>query len=222
MGDHEPQHRELWESIPWVVNGSASGEATRMLDAHMRACADCRDEFAFHLRLHAGMNAHAETASNAHASLRRLLTRIDAGSSAPTAPVAALPTRPARRRFLVRGLAAAVVVQALALGVLGSNAWRQSSIAPDMPEPQYTTLSSTPATSASAVIRFVPAPTLSVALMHDILADAGLRIVDSSPHSAIYGLAPARTEGAAFSTDDAVRRLRSHAQVLFAEPIATR
>ena len=48
-------HRQTWNLIPWVVNGSATPAERQIAETHLAECVDCRDELAFQSLLHAGM-----------------------------------------------------------------------------------------------------------------------------------------------------------------------
>jgi anti-sigma factor RsiW len=37
-------HRRAWDTIPWLVNGSASDAQRRAVEAHLHDCGDCREE----------------------------------------------------------------------------------------------------------------------------------------------------------------------------------
>ena len=40
-------HRLAWDQIPWIVNGSLSETERLVVESHLQACADCREEFEF-------------------------------------------------------------------------------------------------------------------------------------------------------------------------------
>lgn len=236
-------HRRTWDLIPWIVNGSASAAEREIADAHLRDCVDCRDELAFQSLLHAGMGIDAQPAHSATAGFARLMQRIDrdAGSEGTGTPATVAmpmprtraPARRSQRRRLSRILAGALALQSVGLVLLGALLLARPSVR--MPPAAttaatYQTLSSSRASSASATVRFVPSPTLSVGALQAMLADAHLHIVDSNQDSAIYGLAPMTQDdaAAAIATPDerdaatarAIARLRATPGVLLAEPIA--
>ena len=53
-------HRDCWESIPWYVNGHLDPVGRQRLEAHLRACADCRGELALQRRVCEAMAAAAD------------------------------------------------------------------------------------------------------------------------------------------------------------------
>jgi hypothetical protein len=233
-----PSHRQTWDVIPWLVNGTASADARALAEEHLRSCADCRDEYAFQSRLHAGMAADVPREIDAHAPLQRLFARIDA-SAAEDATLDSYahadaerpllhrePRQRARRieqpRRTPRVLTAAVIAQSVALVLLGalllSRAPSPAAVAP------YQTLSRAADHAAAASIRFVPSPTLTVGALQTMLADANLRIVESNQGGSIYALAIDSHAGDSETARraaiaDAVASLRAQRGVLLVEPI---
>lgn len=201
-------HRETWELIPWVVNGTATPNERQDVERHLRDCADCRDEYALQMQFHAGMNAGGDIERDAQPSLRRLLARIDTPEeqalSADAAP-------PARARW-PQWLAAAVVVQAIGLALLGGAQLKQAGA----PDAGYRTLTNAPAASAAA-IRLVPSPQLSLTELSQLLAAQQLRVVEANADATILGVAPTHETA---DVDAIVARLRATPGVLLAEPVA--
>jgi len=201
-------HRQIWELIPWIVNGTAAPEERQQVERHLRDCADCRDEYALQMQLHAGMHAGAAAEHDAHPALRRLLTRIDTVELPHDEP---LPRQETRGRW-VQWLAAAVVVQAIGLALLGGALLTR----PGVPGADYRTLSSA-APPSTATIRLVPSPQLPLADLQRLLSEQQLRIVESSADGRILGVA------ARSGADDVAARiaqLRLQPGVLLAEPAA--
>lgn len=212
--DTSPLHRQIWDLIPWVVNGSADAGERERVEEHLRECADCRDEYAFQVRLQAGIAADVADAPepDPQPALRRLLARIDLDPQREADAALRAPGSP-RRWPRGRVLAAVVFAQAIGLALLAAVLLRQERGDADA---RYRTLTRAAEDNAAATIRFVPAPTLTLAELQTMLADAGLHIVDS--RGSIYALAPATDRGAA--TAAAIAHLRAQPGVLLAEPIA--
>ena len=235
MTTHDPAHRQTWDLIPWLVNGTLDADQRESVDAHLQHCPDCREELAFQRRVHAGIADDPMVAdTTASTSLARLFNRIDAEDALPAgfgdraaerreALARSSASAPAngRHRGLGRVLAVAVVVEAFGLIALTSMMINDRNQADARPE--YSTLSRSGNLPAKASIRLVPSPTLSVADLQQMLGESGLRIVDSNPGGTILALAP---DGGAMDTHAkvpdsraALLRLRAHAGVLLAEPI---
>jgi hypothetical protein len=224
MNDQDLSHRRTWELIPLVVNGSASAEERRLVDAHLHGCADCRDELAFQTQLQTGMTADIAAPHDPHPALRNLLERLDGDGDATAALHA--EAAPRRRPSL---LLVAVAGQAVALAVLGGALLLHIPRGGGDAAVPYRTLSSPAPNAAQGTIRFVPAPSLSLRELQTLLGETGLRIVASNADNSIYTLAPAHADAADTSkksaaerkqaTVDALARLRARPGVLLAEPI---
>lgn len=207
--DDEQQHlhREVWQLIPWLVNGTASADEHSLGERHLQGCGDCRDEFALQSRIRAGLDSDSTAVGDPHAAFARLLERIDAEPYALAGPERST-RRPAER--WLPGLIAAVVVQAVGLVAIAAFALQRAPAAAP-----YTTLSEAAAPRAAATIRLVPAPTQTVGELHAMLVQNALRIVDGEAERPIYALAPTRV----IDTAATLERLRARADVLLAEPI---
>lgn len=214
--NHEPNpHRETWDLIPWIVNGTATAAQRDSVGQHLRECADCREELAHQQQFQTGMQSDAY---DPQPGLRRLLARIDAE---PSVPDRGLPA-PMRGGRGIRWLAAAVIVQAIGLALLAGMLLGRPApeLAAQPAAAGYRTLSSA-ATQRGATIRLVVSPDTSLAALRHLLGQARLRIVESTADNAAFGLAPA--DGSASATEDrtahSVAWLRGQPGVLLAEPI---
>lgn len=211
-------HRQLWDLIPWVVNGSADAAERQAVEEHLPHCADCREEYAFQSRVHAGIAAEAPATPepDAQAGLRRLFAHLDAQADADAFQAAVSEaTRPRRFRAGSRALVAAVVVQAIGLALFAALLLQR-----ERSDAHYETLTRAPAQASSATIRLVPAPTLTLAELQAILAAEKLQIVESNASGSIYGLAPG-ADAPTVAAAQTVERLRRRPGILLAEPIAS-
>ena len=201
-------HRRAWEAIPWLVNGRIDEAEHTLLEEHLRACADCRDELALQRRLRDGVLRQAGPAADADAALGRLWQRIDAEGAMTRLPGAG------RQGAWQRWLVAAAVVQAVALAALvGANFGSGT--------PQYRTFSAATPAAAPHAIRAVFASDLPLVDLQRILEGADLRIVDGPNEGGVYTLVPRGLAPPATAPHDAaLARLRADARVRFAEPVA--
>lgn len=220
--NHEPNpHRETWDLIPWIVNGSATAAQCDSVEQHLRECADCRDELALQRQFQAGMQAAASGAYDPQPGLQRLFARIDAE---PSVTDSGRPA-PVRGGRWIPWLAAAVIVQAIGLALLGGMLLGRPApelAAQPAAEAGYRTLSSTTA-QRGATIRLVVGPDTSLAALRHLLGEARLQIVESTADNAAFGLAPADVS---LSTGEdrtarSVAWLREQPGVLLAEPIVS-
>ncbi|HEU4665256.1 MAG TPA: zf-HC2 domain-containing protein [Dokdonella sp.] len=200
------QHRRTWDLIPWLINGTASATDRALAESHLAVCADCRDEYAFQSRVHAGIDVDADVADEAKPAFDRLLARIDAEQAHETGG--------ARPRRLLRALAATVAIQAIGLAALATWAIERHR-ADDLPA--YRTLSAPEALPVGASLRFVPSPELNVGQLQRLLGEHGLHIVGTNDVGTIYTLAPVAPGRI---DPDALARLRAAPGVLLVEPIA--
>ena len=207
-------HRRVWELIPWVVNGRASGEERRLVEEHLAACGDCREEHEFQARLRTAMSGEPRSegqadAGAAAASLQRLWQRID-GEEEP-APVV-------RRRAggsFARGLLLAVLIEAIGIVALSAALWTRDS--PQGGAPLYRTLSAPAEGAGRATIRAVLQPTLTLGELQALLERAQLQIVAGPSAAGVYSLAPLPVHTA--TAQPALEQLRAHPGVRFAEPV---
>ena len=208
-------HRRVWELIPWVVNGRASGEERRLVEEHLAGCGDCREEHDFQARLRMAMSREPRAevpadAGAAAASLQRLWQRID-GEEQPA---------PAFRRraggSLARGLLLAVLIEAIGIVALSAALWTRDS--PQDGTPLYRTLSAPAEGAGRATIRAVLQPTLTLGELQALLERAQLQIVAGPSDAGVYSLAPLSAHTGA-GAQAALEQLRAHPGVRFAEPV---
>lgn len=193
-----------WESMPWVLQGSATPLQDEWLNRHLARCAACRAEFAQQARLRLATSLPPDVPVDADAGLAHLLARIDAAD--PQRPRA----RP-RSRWLVRTLAAAVLIQVVGIAALGTALWLTNTGAP------YRTLSRPAAPVAPGSIRVVPAASMTLSDWDALLHTLHLRVVDGPNSVGAYTVVPT---DAATTTQQSVQRLRASRGIVLAEPIA--
>ena len=223
MIDTSSVHRQAWDLIPWIVNGSAPESEWQAVQAHLESCADCREELEFQRQLHAAMAQQVTPEIDVRDSWQRLRSRLDMASEPGPAPA-----RSARRRSRGIGkaampwLIAAMVVQAIGLAALGV-AWWSRPVAPVALQPGsgavYRTLSAPDAAPQAATIRVVFAPEITMAQVQAMLAAARLQVRAGPSDVGVWTLGPARDSNRA-ETEAALRELRASSQVRFAEALA--
>jgi len=116
----------------------------------------------------------------------------------------------------VRWLAAAVVLQAFALGA-GAWAWHSADATHNA---GYTTLTSAaPSYETGLRVRVLFSPDLSVGALQGVLQGAGAHIIDGPADGNVYtlGFAPPAHSSAALAKR--ITALRSNPAILFAEPV---
>ena len=214
--DPRPDHLRAWEALPWVVNGRATPEQARWVAGHVAGCEDCRAELAWQQRLHDALAAPGAATSAgdpaAEAGLQRLLARLDDVADEPQpAPLIALSSRGPHR--LTWALAAAVVVQAVGLGVMSLQLGSAGDGA------AFRTLSEAPSPATlSATLRVLPDATMTLAQWQALLQTLELQVISGPNASGAYALAPAPGTPARLR-DASLAQLRASPGIRLAEPI---
>lgn len=207
MTSSGPSHRQVWDALPWILNGSASEDEQRSVQKHLRGCADCRDALAFEQRVHDALTHREELLGKAEAGWQRLSNRIDGGSGSG---------RRLSAGTVNHWLAAAVVVEALALGVLVNSSWLNR--AERVPAGDYRTLSQPGPVARPATIRVVLTPDMTLGQFRALLSNAHLQVVAGPGNAGVWSLAPTEDVDT-FAAEASLRELRASAQVRFAEPV---
>ena len=208
-------HLRAWEALPWIANGRATPEQAAMVADHVAHCPDCRAELDWQQRLQAAMSTGAvpgEEDSAVEAGLQRLMARLDDPGERQPLPG---PARGGNR--LTWALAAAVVVQAVGLGVLGLQLGSFGGADPRAAG-DYRTLSEPAPASPVATLRVVPDASMTLSTWHATLDRQGLQVVGGPNAVGAYALAPAPA-GAARPVAEVLARLRATPGIRLAEPI---
>ncbi|MDR6410325.1 zf-HC2 domain-containing protein [Paraburkholderia terricola] len=215
--DRDAVHRHAWESIPWVLNGSASEHQRRAVEAHLRECARCRAEWEFQRKVYIAMSTEEQSTdaaadSAAERGLAHFWQRFDDAGQHSPAPSAKLTGWASRGRLAVLsyGLAAAVLLQAGALAVLGGQWFSRP------PPAQYRTLSQAEDASAAPTVRLVVDPAMPIGRLQSVLAQLQLQIVAGPSEAGVYSLASMQTSA---DTSKQIAVLRATPGVRFAEPV---
>lgn len=199
--------------LPWYVNGTLAAADVERVTRHLERCAICRDDVAHERALRDEMKAPGGVEFAPQMGLERTLARIDELTREPPAAVTSMT--PQRRRVTpTQWLAAAVVVQAIGLGVLGASvAGRGTSGAAS-----YTTLSSGSPVATGPRIRAVFASAMPVADLRSLLATHGLSIVEGPSEAGVFTLAMRESGAGRARVDSLLTVLRQNPSVEFAEP----
>lgn len=209
--------------IPWLVNGSLPAEAEPAVREHISACPECREDYEEQLRVCEAMRTDGPLVFAAEPSYQKLLTRMQNPQTGPEPreEATALPAARAPRPFrqpppVVRWLAAAVVLQAFALGV-GAWVWHSSSAAPHA---AYTTLTSAaPSYDSGSRVRILFRTDLTIGALQSVLQGAGAHIIDGPADGNVYTLGFAQPPGSRAALEKRIAALRTNPSILFAEPV---
>jgi hypothetical protein len=201
MLDTRTVHERCWDDIPWWVNGTLPESEQRTLAAHVEHCAECRDEVARHRELFAHLQHDAQPATTSNEAWQKLMSRIDAAEASEAQPSG----RPKRRPWL---LAVAFTQTALIVALAAALLWRA-------PTNEYVTLTSVESTAPQGALRVVFAPHASLEQVNGLLRQIDGEIVAGPSEAGVYTVHVARSAASA-----SIATLRSHREVLFAEPAA--
>lgn len=223
LSKHSVQHRRAELIIPWLVNGSLPADAEPALQEHISKCPKCQEDYEEQLRVREAMRAEGPLVFAAESSYQKLLARIQnpEASREPRAAAAELRSPEAMRPFrrtppAVRWLAAAVILQAFALG-LGAWAWHSSVAARNA---GYVTLTAaSPSYGSGPRVRILFKTDLSVGALQGVLGSVGAHIIDGPADGNVYTLGFAQPPDSPAVLEKRVAALRDNPAVLFAEPV---
>ena len=203
--DTDQDCARAWDAMPWVLQDSAPQEQSAWLTDHLSRCEACREEFAQQRRLRQALALPTGIQLDPETGLKRLMGRIDVAEAEEAAP------RPRVSNWLTRALVAAVLVQAVGIGILGAELWSSSG-----GHSPYRTLSSPAQQAAPGAIRVVPDTNMKLADWNSLLHSLRLEVVDGPNDVGAYTVVPAHTSTA----DVALRQLRATYGIRLAEPVA--
>lgn len=215
--------------IPWLVNGSLPAEAEPAVRQHIETCPGCREDYEEQLRVYQTMRADGPLVFAAESSYQKLLARIqnpesdrnlESDGDADRTVTAFRPSKavqPFRHTPpIVRWLAAAVILQAFAIG-LGAWAWHSSDTAGGHP---YMTLTSASAPYDSGPrARVVFKRDMSVGELQILLQGVGAHVIDGPSDGDAYTLGFEQAPESRAMLEKRIAALRANEGVLFAEPV---
>jgi Putative zinc-finger len=216
-------HAEAWALLPWLANGRIAPEEREWVEAHVQGCAECNAELAAQRMVASQVTRDVAssapvTASEEQQSFNKLWARIEAGESASKTATgtAGVVVPVARTSRTVRWLAAAVVVQALGLAVLGL-ALRNGQPA----EAIFKTVAKVEPRLNAPSVRLVFAPGAPIATINTLLTHQELSIVAGPGSAGNYTAVLSADAVASGATADSVAAVMARdPNVTFAQPIA--
>ena len=197
----ELSHRSLQDLLPWFVNRSLPEAQLAQVSAHLRDCAQCRQDVEWQRSL-ASAAPELPAGLDMERALGRLMPRLEA-RPAPPQRLRALWSARSWMAWALAGQGALIAVLAVLL------------VAPQAPQPAYKVLGAAPLVEAgNMVVAF--RPEASVDDLRRLAQANGARVVDGPTVTGAYVLrvdqARQAQVAAAFKADPAV---------LLAEPLAT-
>ena len=212
--DYESEHREVWELLPALVNGTADGAQTRRVERHLDDCADCRAELERERLLRMALSLPAEHAPDVELGLQRLSGRLDQAGRARSS--ARLPWRsfPHFAGATLVGVGLVELVALAALLIAGTHLL--VPVSKDSPS-DYRTLSDAARQEVVPVrLRLVFDGARPVAELQSALLAQDLVVVDGPSETGVWSLGFNRKEHDADATARALRRIPG---VMFVEPV---
>jgi anti-sigma factor RsiW len=219
-------HQEVWELLPWYVNGTLEEEERRSVEGHLERCPLCRGEVRAGHELAVAVRRAAELPLATGRGLERLMARIDeeGAPQAPTAGDAGWWRRtPAAARWglLVQAAVLAFLIVGLgwSLGRPGTTPATGSAPAPAA----FETLggpgpSMLPAAGDDAfAVRVVFAPDASAEALRRLLRSTGGEVTGGPSPAGVFTLTFTGTDATATLT-----RLRAAPEVELAERVVVR
>jgi anti-sigma factor RsiW len=215
---HDPNfsgpHPEISELIPWYVNGTLGELDRQRVNAHVDACAVCRDELSQERQIFKAMAAESTVEYMSAASFKRLQTTLDlAAQPVPSAQHgrSAAGRRSPRLSPWPYRVAASLAVLVVALGIVSADKWIHFLALGASPE--YHTVTTSAPRPPDEVIRAVFSPNITLAELQALLDEAQLRIVAGPTEAGVYSLAANSRR----PINSSLVLLRRHASVRFAE-----
>lgn len=210
---------EAAQLLPWFVNGTLSNADAERVASHLEHCETCRTDAAAEGVVLNLLRSPAQVEYSPKAGLNKLVARLNESEREDPATRPATASTSSGWRSAgnsARWLAAAVVVQTVALGtVAGVRLLGQPSVDEAAP---YKTLTAARVEKASLRVAFVPTTTL--AELQDLLRANQLVAIAGPSDAGIFtlGLSPSATGPDVHAA--VLARLRADPRVRFAEPLA--
>jgi hypothetical protein len=157
-------HDRALELLPWLANGTLTGEEREAVEQHARACIACRRELKELERLHAAVRARRTVDVSAEAGFDRLNDELDGAA------------RTGRAHWRVRYATATPFAVAAAAGIAVLAVLLWLTPLPELGRNDYATLATAPAEGAS-LLDIVFADETTAAEMQELLDDIGGKIV---------------------------------------------
>ena len=209
--------------LPWFVTGRLAAADTERVTRHLEHCGVCQADLQHEQSLRTTLKDDGPVELAPQAGLARTMARIDeltredVGRS-DRAAVHDDPSSATRRAPAFRWLVAAVVVQAIGLGLLGTAYLRHTS-APLLPA-GYETLSTAVAAAHGPRIRAVFSSSMTVGELRALLLQRQLAVVAGPSDAGVFTLSGTEPGFDRRQSDVLLGELRTDPRILFAEPAA--
>lgn len=216
-------HARAEVMIPWLANGSLREEDEPLVRQHIATCPECRADYEEQMQVCQAMRTEGPLVFAAESSFQKLLSRIQSPEADRERPDAATDLASSHSVYavrhtspVVRWLAAAVILQAFAIG-LGAWVWHSSGTASNA---RYVTLTSeAPSYDSGSRVRVLFRTDLSVGDLQGVLQGAGAHIIDGPADGNVYTLGFVSSPKSPAELEKRVAALRANPAILFAQPV---
>ncbi len=205
-------HESALELLPWLVNGSLSDDEASATRKHALSCVICRRELESRELFQQHFSQAAESVAIPAPDMRNINRRIDDLIDRQNAWQDAFSRV---KEFARSPWRLAFAAQSLTLLVLAGVV-----LMPNPPAAEFTTLSNPPAIASADFVRVVFSPDLDEHALSALLADYELTVISGPTERGVYTLSLEVPLGAS-DHEQLVESLRGHAEVLFAQPVAS-
>ena len=207
--------------LPWFVTGSLAAADAERVAQHLEHCRICAADLVRERTVRATLKADGSVEYAPQAGLAKTLARIDELTRESPSPTGEFATSreaaPLRRRFTAtQWLAAAAIVQAVGLGVLGGSVL--SRPAGERVGARYETLSQPAPAANGARIRVVFTRSMTIGELTALLGTQRLLIIAGPSDAGVFTLGATDTTLERGRLDALLAGLRADPHVLFAEP----
>lgn len=204
-GPESPTHDTCQELLPWYDNGTLKGQELEQVEHHLSDCGACRSALASMRDLKSSLDRATDDDGAVAGSLDEIMTRIDAGGSAPR-----------RTSTMVR---VALLAQAAAILVLVSVLLFRGGPRLNGDPQSFHTLSDPrqAVVTASGSLRIVFEPSAQESQLRLLLQTVGAEIIAGPSPAGVYTIHVGGTR----DLGAIVRQLRADVAVRLVEPIGT-
>lgn len=205
---HGDPHEQTQALLPWYVNGTLDAAEAAMVEAHLVACAECREELQFERAMGSRIGGLSMDVEQGWAAMRQRLETAMDETPAPALTTATARVIPFLRRRVTLGWAIAGQAAAAALVLVAVGSLRQA------PSPaEYHVLGAAGAAQAGNMVVLFR-PETAERDIRALLDGAQARVVEGPLTTGAWVLHVDGTR-----RDAAVAQLRASPRIALAEPL---
>jgi anti-sigma factor RsiW len=186
-------HQEVWELLPWYINGTLEGDERQGVERHVERCPLCRGEVQAGQVLAAAVREAAELPLAPGRNLERLMAQLDAEAPARARAAGWWSSTPRPARWALGLQAAALALLVVGLTATLGRPGAGPGAPPDAaPQAAFETLGGAAPPAAAATrgvaVRVVFAPDATAEELRRLLAEVGAQIAAGPSPAGVYTL----------------------------------